>query len=373
MKTDKEYLTQLVLFEISGKIGAEEEAELHRIIGEDPEAHGLYLQLHNIYDESLLEDISGEWGPQEVWKAIRRKQQQRMVTRSMATVSVLLLGCMAFLFFRYDRVSTPPVADNQHIKLQLSGGQIIDLSHQQGAVSTGGITLHNQQHSLHFTAGAGETQFATLTVPAGKDYTVYLPDGSEVQLNAATQLLFPLTFPAHRREITIHGEAYLKIAPAADQPFIVHLPGTSVQVLGTEFNVNSYDSAQISVALVKGAVKMMTDKDTLALKPGFESVLTTGKQLQMHPFEAKDVLAWRSGIHLFHQADAAEVADLIHRFYGVNVKLDIPASHTATFTGSMNRHQPVTHFLDGLQYAHYLDYYFAKDSILHLTSWTGNR
>jgi len=373
MKTDKEYLTQLVFFEISGKIGAEEMTTLHRIIGDDPEAHDLYLQLHEIYDDELLEDMSRHWGPAEVWKAIQRKQQQRLVTRSMAGVTVLLLAFMTFLFFRYDQVPPPPLADNHHIKLQLSGGQLIDLSRQEGAVSAAGVMLHNQQRALHFTADAGEVQFATLTVPAGKDYTVYLPDGSEVQLNAATQLLFPLAFPHHRREITIHGEAYLKIAPAANQPFIVHLPGTSIQVLGTEFNVNSYDSSKVRVALVAGAVKMTTDKDTVTLKPGMESVLTPDKHLQLQSFDAHDVLAWRNGVHLFHQASTAEVAELLHRFYGVTVKLDMPAANAGTFTGSMNRHNPVTHFLDGLQYAHYLNYYFTKDSILHLTAWSGNR
>lgn len=368
MKTDKDYLTQLVLFEISGKIREEEKTELNRIIEEDPEAHDLYLQLHALYDSDTLEQATQNWGPEEVWSVIRKKQQRRMVIGSMTGATMLLLLCIAFLVFRRSANPGPALADKGHIRLQLSGGQIIDLSNQQGAVTTGGIVLNSQHKELWFTADSGQLQFATLTVPAGKDYTVHLPDGSEIQLNAETQLLFSLAFTRNIREITIRGEAYLKIAPAVDQPFIVHLPSASVQVLGTEFNVNTYDSSEVRVALFKGAVKMNTDRDTVFLKPGFESALVKGKDMRVHRFDPNDVAAWRQGIHLFNHATPEEVARLIHRFYGITVELDQTSGYTKTFTGSINRNNPVTHFLDGLKYAHYLDYHFSGDSILHLST-----
>jgi ferric-dicitrate binding protein FerR (iron transport regulator) len=368
MKTDKDYLTQLVLFEISGKIGEEEKTELNRIIGEDPEAHDLYFQLHALYDSDTLTQATQNWGPAEVWSAIRKKQQRRMVIGGMTGVTMLLLLFMAFLMFSHNTNPAPALADKGHIRLQLSGGQIIDLNNQQGAVITGGIALNSQHKELWFTADSGQLQFATLTVPAGKDYTVHLPDGSEVQLNAETQLLFPLAFSHNTREITIRGEAYLKIAPVANQPFIVHLPGASVQVLGTEFNVNTYDSSEVRVALVKGAVKMNTDMDTVSLKPGFESTLTVGENMKVYRFDPHDVMAWRHGIHLFNHATPEEVARLIHRFYGVTVHLDLTPDYAKTFTGSIDRNNPVTHFLDGLKYAHYLDYHFSGDSILYLTN-----
>lgn len=372
MKTNKDYLTQLVLFEISGKIRDDERAELNKIILDDQDAHDLYIQLHAMYDSESLGEISSRWGPADVWTAIRKKQQQRIVMGSMAGFTFLLLVFLAFLVFKYDNATpSSALASNTHIRLQLSGGQMVDLSSQEGAVKAGGVVLNNQHKELRYIADSGQLQFATLTVPAGKDYTIHLPDGSEVQLNAETQLLFPIAFTTTTREITIRGEAYLKIAQRADQPFIVHLPGSSIQVLGTEFNVNTYDSNQVRVALVKGAVKMNTHKDTILLKPGFESALDVNNAMKVYKFDPDDVLSWRQGIHLFNQAPVDEVAHLIHRFYGIPVKLDMKQSYTKTFTGSINRNKPVTHFLDGLKFAQYLDYYYDKDSTLYLRPFAG--
>src|SRR5690606_32808342 len=98
----------------------------------------------------------------------------------------------------------------------------------------------------------------TLTVPAGLDYKVHLPDGSEIWMNSTSQLQFPSEFSAATREISIKGEAYLNVAPNKEKPFIVHLPKSTVRVLGTEFNVNTYGLNTETVALVKGSVQLNT-------------------------------------------------------------------------------------------------------------------
>ncbi|HEY9257242.1 FecR family protein [Chitinophaga sp.] len=369
MKTDKEYLTQLVLFEISGKIREDEKAELSRMIRDDQEAADLYAELHATFQQKT----ASSWGPDDVWKAIRRRKQQRIINGSIRGLSlVFVLVVLGFLFIKPKQIMpTPTFATNKgNIKLQLSGGQIIDLSSQQGQVQAGGAALNNQHKQLHFINNTTQLQYATITVPAGKDYTVHLPDGSEIQLNAETQLLFPMSFNGHTREITIRGEAYMKIAAAANQPFLVHLPGATIQVLGTEFNVNTYDSSKVKVALVKGAVKVKTDSDTAYLKPGYVSESTTAKGLTTYKYDADDVLAWREGLHLFNNASVEEVAMLIHRFYGIPVQLDSKAGHEKAFTGSINRNKPVVSFLEGLKFSRYAEYYFDKDSTLHLRPWS---
>jgi ferric-dicitrate binding protein FerR (iron transport regulator) len=158
----------------------------------------------------------------------------------------------------------------------------------------------------------------------------------------------------------------VKIAQLAGQPFLVHLPGAQVQVLGTEFSVNTYDSGKVSVALVQGAVKMNIAHDTALLKPGYAAVVTAGKELNTYKFDPDDVLAWRQGLHLFNNASVEEVTTLIHRFYGISVKLDEVSEHKNTFTGSMDRNKPVINFLEGLKFSRYAEYYFDTDSTLHL-------
>lgn len=364
MKPDKEYLIQLVLFEISGKIRDEEKTELHRIIASDNGAKRLYNELYADYGTSS----DYNWGAGEVWNNIHRKQRKRLTGICISGIAAIAIIFAGIRFMKPVPKIQPAAGNSKHIQLQLSGGQLIDLSQQQGQVAAGGTVLQNNRQQLHFdAAGSGAPEYATLTVPAGKEYTVHLPDGSDIQLNAETRLMFPMTFSGDTRDITIHGEAYLKIARIPEKPFVVHLPGTTVQVIGTEFNVNTYTDKQVKVSLVKGAVKLRADGDSLLLKPGEESVMREGMPPAVDRFDPDDVLAWRQGMHLFHQAGAAEVATLIHRFYDISVQLDKIPPGNKTFTGSINRYRPVAHFLEGLKYARFLDYYFDKDSILHLT------
>ncbi|MBO9730205.1 MAG: FecR domain-containing protein [Chitinophaga sp.] len=368
MKTDKEYLTQLVLFELSGKIQEEEKEALHKMILEDQEAAALYARLQ----ATLLPDVASNWGPDEVWEGIRRRKQQNIIRRSIKAAVMLLIAAAAGMFFMTGKKpdKSAPLAFNQsHIQLQLSGGEQVDLSNQQGQVKAGSVALNNHQQQLTFTNTSSRPQYATIKVPAGKDYTVHLPDGSSIQLNAETELHFPLAFNGSAREITVRGEAYMKIAAVASQPFLVHLPGATVQVLGTEFSVNTYDSSKVSVALVQGAVKMNATHDTALLKPGYAAVVIAGKELNTYKFDPDDVLAWRQGLHLFNNASVEEVATLIHRFYGITVKLDKVPDHRSAFTGSIDRNKPVVNFLEGLKFSRYAEYYFDADSTLHLSSW----
>lgn len=370
MKTDKEYLTQLVLFELSGKIQEEEKEALHKMIREDQEAAALYAQLQ----ATLQPDVASTWGPEEVWEGIRRRKQQNILRGAIKAAAALLIVAAAGMFFMNNRhlgKSAPLAFNKSHIQLQLSGGEQVDLSNQQGQVKAGNVALNNHQQQLTFTNVSTRPQYATITVPAGKDYTVHLSDGSSIQLNAETELHFPLSFNSSAREVTIRGEAYMKIAPAAGQPFLVHLPGATVQVLGTEFSVNTYDSNKVSVALVQGAVKMNTAHDTALLKPGYAAVIATGKELNTYKFDADDVLAWRQGLHLFNNASVEEVATLIHRFYGIPVKLDQASEHKTAFTGSIDRNKPVVNFLEGLKFSRYAEYHFDADSTLHLSPWRG--
>jgi transmembrane sensor len=369
MKIDKEYFGQLVLFEISGKIEENERAYLHQIISEDQEAYNLYVEMHNIYSESRRNEIREKLGAENVWIAIRRRKRARMLKRSMVGIAaVSIITTLLYIFFIQEDTGTQMAATNQkgHIELQLASGQTIDLSNNHGQVQVGNIVLNNKNKELSYSYDSSNIQLAKLSVPPGKDYTIHLQDGTEIQLNAATSIEFPFAFKGNTREISINGEAYIKVAKDEKKPFLVHLPGSTVMVLGTEFNVNTYDTGLVKVALVDGSVKMKAGSESMALKPGYEISLTCEKGMLADKFDVEDVLAWRQGIYLFNSSSIVDVAKLIHRFYGVNVKLEIKTQNKDSFTGSMNRNEPIKNFLDGLKYMKSFDYYFDKDSTLHI-------
>src|SRR5690606_7411958 len=120
-------------------------------------------------------------------------------------------------------------------------------------------------------------------------------------LNSVTELQFPSAFDSLKREIRINGEAYLHIKKDVSRRFIVHLPGNTVKVLGTEFNVNSYSANLVKVSLVEGAVVLKSARDSVNILPGLQAK-STGGSINSQPFDAKKALGWRDGIFYFEKA-----------------------------------------------------------------------
>jgi len=82
-----------------------------------------------------------------------------------------------------------------------------------------------------------------------------LPDGSEVWLNKHSQLNFPEVFDSKQRIVSLQGEAFFKIAKDANRPFIVQAGETTVQVIGTSFNIRAYQAENTTaLKVVEGKV-----------------------------------------------------------------------------------------------------------------------
>ena len=116
--------------------------------------------------------------------------------------------------------------------------------------------------------------FTSMSVPAGVQSQIDLPDGSKVWLNFASTIKYPTSFQGKdSRHIELQGEAYFEITPDKKHPFMVNVGDISVEVLGTSFNVSAYkDDPKVSVALIEGSVQLMSldhgDKENLSvMKP----------------------------------------------------------------------------------------------------------
>lgn len=96
---------------------------------------------------------------------------------------------------------------------------------------------------------------------------VLLKDGSNVTLEAYSQLVYPKTFNDSERVVTLVGNARFNIAPADKRKFIIDLGKTTVAVLGTAFDI-SRDKSAITVNVKTGKVAFYNKKDTLLIDAG---------------------------------------------------------------------------------------------------------
>jgi ferric-dicitrate binding protein FerR (iron transport regulator) len=166
--------------------------------------------------------------------------------------------------------------------------------------------------------------YNAITTPKGRQYQLTLADGSKVWLNAASSIRYPTAFPGNERVVEITGEAYFEITPDRIKPFRVFVKGMEVQVLGTHFNINSYDDeATIKTTLLEGSVKVKMNNNTRLLLPGQQAQISSnagdGDIKVVKDIDLAVVMAWKNGYFSFDKTDLGAVMRQISRWYIVDI------------------------------------------------------
>jgi hypothetical protein len=382
MKHLSEHYEYLLLGKITDTLTPEEEKEVAQLLIENSVLQERYEELIGQLPAEQVKTSFKHLNNKGYWRDLTTELGERKNTsrssnitffRKMAAASVVcIIAVSGWLIYRQvqnnSRVKESIVSSTKKpgVYLQLANGKTIDLSSETGKIEERGAQLENKDKSLSYTITGKEVEgINRIIVPVGMDYKISLNDGTQVWLNAATQLEFPFSFAGNTREITIRGEAYVQVAKNAAKPFIVHLPGSTVQVLGTEFNVNTYDSGMVKVALVEGSVNMQSASGSLELTPGKEGVFSNGKNIQQRTFDARYVLSWRKGLYYFDEATLNEISKVVPRWFGIRTVIDNPSLNIKKFVGVLDRNQPISVFQDDLKVISGIDSWIDKDSTLH--------
>ncbi|SIO41766.1 FecR family protein [Chitinophaga niabensis] len=360
--TDNNYsdIQDLISLELAGQTSASEKKYLHDLIQNDEAVRKIWEE-RSTYHASMAHAYESV-NRQAAWKGVasRTISRRRPVYRAIAVAAAACVVAVISVYTFYPSKHTQTF-DHSAAHLTLANGEVIDLrSPQKNIAIPNGATVSNVDRSLSYTGGPGSGEMNELWAPAGSDYKIELSDGTEIWLNSMTRLRFPFQFTGNTREIAIEGEAYIKVAKDAAKPFIVHLPSGDVTVLGTAFNVNTYE--RTAVALVQGSVQVKMQSQTILLKPGEQAVYDGS--LITNKFEREEVLSWMEGLHMFNNASLAEIVKVLPRWYGVEVVLDDASTAQSRFTGYIDRKRPISEFLHEIKATTEADYYY-KDGVLH--------
>ena len=154
---------------------------------------------------------------------------------------------------------------------------------------------------------------------------ITLRDGSVVRLNHESELVVANNFLEGTREVTLTGEAYFEIKHDAEQPFIIHANQSSVEVLGTAFNVRSFTNTNnVQVTVVDGKVsfanKIHNEKElSVVLSKGQYGYLDIEEQtIAVDEVAIENYLAWKSGRLVFDELTLSQVCTQLHRLYQVD-------------------------------------------------------
>ncbi|QEH41816.1 FecR family protein [Chitinophaga sp. XS-30] len=337
----QEKLQSLLSRYVEGSIGETEVEELSRFLKDE--------QYDDIVKQ-ILTDLSAHITP----AGTEKEEMQKMISRvkevsanmpmrervpytrwAAAAVLVLMFGVGGyFLFYGDGQPALAPVTTrysndippggNKAI-LTLADGSTITLDDAgPGALAQQGSTqiVKTGTGSLAYNsvAGDGVVHYNTLTTPFGGRYQVVLPDGSRVWLNAGSSLRYPTAFAGNSREVELSGEAYFEVTGNAAKPFRVRAQdGTSVEVLGTHFNVSAYaGESQSTTTLLEGAVQVSKGQGNSRLAPGQQAIAGNTVQVLANA-DINAAVAWKNGLFMFNDADIETIMKQLSRWYDIEV------------------------------------------------------
>jgi len=284
--------------------------------------------------ESLLEKIQA---PRRTSFAYRRYV-------GYAAAAVLVLALLLLIIPR--RLQTNDLAQTSGIELLpggnravliLEGGMEIDLDNADtGEIARQGRAVISKSGEGYIAyelvkddAGQkpADVTYNTIATPRGGQYRLRLPDGSRVWLNAHSSLKFPIHFHSGERRVELKGEAFFEVQHQPDQPFRVVSGKQTVEVLGTEFNVNGYtDESGITTTLVNGKVKIRLGAENasaggVTLAPGQKALVgNQSDDIVVSEADIEESIAWKNGHFQFNDADLGTIMRQIARWYDVDVE-----------------------------------------------------
>lgn len=234
--------------------------------------------------------------------------------------------------------------------LTLADGREISLDEKSAGLSVqeAGVKITQAlDGSLLYEAIQGtvsnQLTYNTFQTPKGNTYTILLPDGTKVWLNAASSLRYPVSFTGKERRVFLSGEAYFEVAHNPQQPFSVEARGSTIQVLGTHFNISAYENqAQLKTTLIEGAVNVSKDGQTVSLEPNQQATIdmSTGRITRAET-DVWSALAWKNGYFRFERASLEDIFVVISRWYHIE-DIEYHGEFDNRFTGTFQRSKNIS-------------------------------
>ncbi|HTQ26621.1 MAG TPA: FecR family protein [Puia sp.] len=245
----------------------------------------------------------------------------------------------------------------------------------------GGVYLYNrtqqpaaQMIAVHSGPANVQNEISTRN---GSKRTLFLPDGTQVWMNAGSKITYERNFGDNLREVVLTGEAFFDVVHNAEKPFIIHTAKMDIKVLGTRFSVKSYPNDKTSEAsLFRGSIEVSIHdrpNEKIILKPNEKIVVANDDSTLEHrtnadhhlsskeeplvsisrpTYEAKTgaviETSWMEGRLIFQDEEFGDLARQMERWYGISMHFDQPGLEKLRFTGSFQK-ETVHQALDALK------------------------
>ena len=367
-------ILDLILKSWAGTLTQPEEERLNELL-EDPE----WARLKQDLEDDRF--IMGRFKEYEKYdkiadfscflKRIRKHKKRRVLTASVrrtiyVAASLLVFVMAGGVWWSERTVMISPeegreivietTIDRNSVRLILGDNRMIPLTHKNEAIVLGmrGILHSEGLRTLNYKYVKSDSlenvsEYHTLIVPKGERQKVIFSDSSWVILNAQSTMKYPVAFRGEERKVYVEGEAYFEVTRDEEHPFIVSVKNFDVRVLGTSFNVMSYDDEfASSVTLLSGKVETTSGHDTVRLSPGEQVSITSDNRMTVQKTDINVVVSWMDGKFGFSNERLDVIMRKICRWYDVEVLYAVPGIRERRFTGAPASTMPLKELLEAL-------------------------
>ncbi len=171
-----------------------------------------------------------------------------------------------------------------------------------------------------------QPQYEVYQTQYGEWKTFILPDGSDVKLNANSEIRFASNWDEDEdRRVWLKGEAYFEVEkkPATEGKFVVISGDVSVEVLGTRFNVYQRGD-QTEVFLEEGKIKLAAQEEEKFMETG-DLITYSAKEKRMIDVQRPEDHApgsWKDGTLILKDATINRSIREMEEIYGVKFKIE---------------------------------------------------
>lgn len=197
-----------------------------------------------------------------------------------------------------------------------------------------------------------EPAFVITANNSGVVQQVPLPDGTIIQLNTHSKLIYPKEFTGKLREVFLEGEAYFDVAHNSKQPFIVRTGELNIKVLGTKFTVNATSiNPQITATLLEGSIDVSDNNGHQLMKPNQQLTynVNTGKMSLAELANAEKEIRWTQNVWVLSETPLLTICQRLEQQFGVKFIIVNDELIEKSFTGEFQTSEPLDSILRTMQ------------------------
>ena len=361
-------VSRLIVKDLQGCISPEEKVMLDKWLEESSENREIDHRVQGRVNREERQRIIRKLNKRAAWERVDRntkKYRHPILRRCMKYAATIVLPLfmvgVGFYLIR-DKEEIHPVAEMVKIspgvtkaELVLADGHKVVLGTEtiDSLVSEEGVNIVKDGNGVSYLGNKeeGDLAYNIMRVPRGGEFKVRLQDGTLVYMNSETELKYPVRFVGKERRVYLSGEAYFEVQRDTTKPFIVVMNGNEVRVLGTEFNVRSYEDEKCQfTTLVAGKVLLTThDHRCIELLPNEQGIVDPQGDIRKEQVDVALYTAWKDGNFVFRKQSLEHIMEIVERWYDLKVTFEDEWCKQVSFSGNVERYDDFSKLAEMLE------------------------